>query len=425
MTYETAFTMSTTNIKFGPGTTGEVGADMKKLGCSRVMVVTDHNLSGTGPVLTVLNSLDEAGIEAVLFDGVVIEPTDKSFQQAIAFSTQGNFDGYVAIGGGSVVDTTKVSNLYATYPADFMDYVNQPIGKGVPVPGPVKPLIAIPTTAGTGSEATGVAVFDIIDRNLKTGISHGYLRPTLGIIDPDNTRTLPPMVAACTGLDVLCHAVESLTAIPYNKRPATPAGQSRPTYQGANPVSGVWSARAIQMASDNLVKVIEDSGDDEARGAMALAASLAGIGFGNAGVHLPHAMAYPIAGMVRDYRPEGYYTDHPLIPHGMSVILNAPSVFRFTASATPEAHLYAAELMGANTADADLDAAGDLLAEAFIEIMQQTNMPNGLRALGFTEDDIPQMAEGAYAQQRLVKLSPRPITREDFEQLFAETMTLW
>lgn len=425
MTYETAFTMTTTNIKFGPGTSREVGLDMKKTGSKRVMVVTDSNLSGTQPVQTVLDALQDAGIDAVLFDGVEIEPTDISFKGAIAFATQDNFDGYVAIGGGSVIDTAKVANLYSTYPADFMDYVNQPIGKGLPVPGPVKPLIAIPTTAGTGSEATGVAVFDLVERNLKTGISHNYLRPTLGIIDPENTRTLPPMVAACTGLDVLCHAVESLTAIPYNKRPATPEGQSRPTYQGANPISDVWSARAIQMASANLVRAIEDKADDSARGEIMLAASLAGIGFGNAGVHLSHAMAYPIAGMARDYYPEGYNATHPLIPHGMSVILNAPAVFRFTASATPEAHLHAATLMGADTRGADLSEAGDLLAGAFIKMMKQTNMPNGLRALGFTEEDIPQMAEGAFAQQRLIQLSPRPVTMEDFEQLFAETMTIW
>ncbi|MCI0710878.1 MAG: iron-containing alcohol dehydrogenase [Chloroflexi bacterium] len=425
MPYETAFTMTTTNIKFGPGTTREVGLDMKKIGTRRVMVVTDSNLSAMQPVQIVLKVLQEANIEAVLFDGVEIEPTDKSFKAAIDFATQGNFDGYVAIGGGSVIDTAKVANLYSTYPADFMDYVNQPIGRGVPVPGTVKPLIAIPTTAGTGSEATGVAIFDLVERNLKTGISHNYLRPTLGIIDPDNTRTLPPMVAACTGLDVLCHAVESLTAIPYDKRPATPEGQSRPTYQGANPISDVWSARAIQMASTNLVRVIQDSGDDTARGEMMLAASLAGIGFGNAGVHLPHAMAYPVAGMARDYYPEGYKANHPLIPHGMSVILNAPAVFRFTASATPEAHLQAASLMGVDTSGADLSDAGDLLAEVFIKMMKQTNMPNGLRALGFTEEDIPQMAEGAFAQQRLIQLSPRPVTVEDFEQLFAETMTIW
>jgi hydroxyacid-oxoacid transhydrogenase len=378
------------------------------------MVVTDPNLDAG----IVLSSLEDAGIEAVLFDDIEIEPTDGSFKRAIAFASDGDFDGYVAFGGGSVIDTAKVANLYATYPADFIAYVNQPIGEGVPVPGPVKPLIAIPTTAGTGSEATGVAIFDFVEKQVKTGISHAYLRPVLGIIDPDNARTLPPQVVACSGLDVLCHAVESLTAIPYNKRPAA---SPRPTYQGANPVSDVWAARAIEMAAENLVKAME--GDMQARGQMMLAATLAGIGFGSAGVHLPHAMAYPIAGMVRDYQPEGYNASHPLVPHGMSVILNAPAVFRFTGSATPEAHSRAAALMGVH--EATDTTVGGVLADAFIDIMQKTNMPNGLKALGFTEDDIPQMAQGAFKQQRLIKLSPRPVTVEDFERLFAETMVIW
>ncbi len=425
MTYETAYTMSTTNIKFGPGVTREIGLDMQKLGCQKVLVVTDPNLAQMSPVATVMQALADANIEAVLFSDVRIEPTNHSFQEAIDFATGNQFDGYVAIGGGSAIDTAKVANLYATYPADFLDYVNYPIGKGVAVPGPVKPLIAIPTTAGTGSEATGVAIFDFVERDVKTGISHTLLRPTLGIIDPDNTRTLPPLVAACTGLDVLCHAVESMTAVPYNKKPATPFGTARPTYQGANPISDVWSGQAIQLTSSNLVNIIEDNSDEKARGEMMLAAALAGIGFGNAGVHIPHAMAYPVAGMARDYEPAGYLTDHPMIPHGMSVILNAPAVFRFTASANPEAHLRSAALMGVDISGVSEADAGDLLANAFIDIIKQTNMPNGLRAVGFSEEDIPKMAEGAFAQQRLLKLAPRPVTIEDLEQLFAESMTIW
>ena len=389
------------------------------------MVVTDTNLASMQPVQIALDALKVVGIDAVSFSDVEIEPTNKSFQRAIEFASQGNFDGYVAVGGGSVIDTAKVANLYATYPADFLDYVNKPIGKDLPVPDKIKPLIAIPTTAGTGSEATGVAIFDFLEMNLKTGISHRFLRPTLGIIDPDNTKTLPPLVTACTGLDVLCHAVESLIAIPYNQRPATPLGEARPTYQGANPVSDVWASTAIQMASKSLIQAMQDSPDDTARGEMMLAASLAGIGFGNAGVHLPHAMAYPIAGMVRDYYPEDYDANHPLVPHGMSVILNAPAVFRFTGSANPKAHLRAAALMGVDILDIPESEAGNVLAEAFIDILKQTNMPNGLKALGFTNADIPQLAEGAFAQQRLIKLSPREVTIEDFERLFADTMKIW
>ena len=423
MTFETTFTVSTTNIKFGQGSTRELGYDMQKLGAKRVMVVTDSQIAQTPILETVLEALKVVDIEAAVFDGVKIEPTDESFKSAIEFAQNGNFDGYVGVGGGSCLDTAKIANLYATYPADFLDYVNKPIGKGIPVPGAVKPLIAVPTTAGTGSEATGVAIFDFVEREVKTGISHSYLRPNLGIIDPDNTRSMPPMVAACTGLDVLCHAVESLTAIPYNKKPYTPLGQARPSYQGSNPISDTWAAKAIQMTSQNLVRVMQNPEDDEARAEMMLAATMAGIGFGNAGVHLPHAMAYPVAGMAKDFHPEDY--PKPMIPHGMSVILHAPAVFRFTASATSKAHLHAAALMGVDINNVSESDSGKVLAEAFVKIMQQTNMPNGLKPLGYGEEDIPKLAKGAFAQQRLTQLSPRPTSLEDLEQLFAESMILW
>src|SRR5690606_9797148 len=171
------------------------------------------------------------GINPILYDQARIEPTDASFKHAIDFATDGNFDGYVGVGGGSSMDTAKVANLYATYPADFLAYVNPPIGEGRPVPGKLKPLIAVPTTAGTGSETTGVAIFDYLEMHAKTGIAHRALRPVMGVVDPDNTRTLPKMVAACTGLDVLSHAIESLTAMPYTDRAAPEHPKYRPAYQ--------------------------------------------------------------------------------------------------------------------------------------------------------------------------------------------------
>ena len=327
MPYETAFTMDTSSIKYGPGVTREVGFDMAQYGVTRVMVVTDPNLSNSEPVTVTLDALKAEGIDAVLFDQVRVEPTDTSFKEAIKFATEGNFDGYVAVGGGSSMDTAKVANLYATYPADLLAYVNPPIGEGRPVPGKLMPLIAIPTTAGTGSETTGVAIFDLEEMHAKTGIAHRALRPVMGIIDPNNTRTLSKMAAACSGLDVLSHALESLTAMPFNDRPAPESPKFRPAYQGANPISDIWSAKAIEVVSQNIVRAIDDPEDEEARGQMLQAAAFAGIGFGNAGVHLPHGMSYPVSGMVRNYIPDGYISDHPIIPHGMSVILHAPAVF--------------------------------------------------------------------------------------------------
>ncbi len=422
---ETRFTMDTSSIKFGPGATREVGADMARLGARRVMVVTDPRLAGGETVETVLASLRSEGIDAVLYERVRVEPTESSFLDATEFAIAGNFDGYVAVGGGSVMDTAKAANLYATYPAPLLTYVNPPIGEGKPVPGPLKPLIAIPTTAGTGSETTGVAIFDYEALHAKTGIAHRALRPAMGIIDPDNTRTMPPMVAACSALDVLSHAVESYTALPYDARPAPEHPGLRPAYQGANPISDIWATKAMDAMARNIARVVEDPNDDEARGEMLLAAAYAGIGFGNAGVHLPHGMSYPVSGMVKSYVPPGYPDDHPIVPHGMSVILNAPAVFRWTGQANPARHLEAARLLGAETRGAAAEDAGSILAGAIIAIMRRVDMPNGLAAVGFDPDDVDALVAGTLPQHRVTKLSPRPASETDLRALFLDAMTYW
>jgi hydroxyacid-oxoacid transhydrogenase len=425
MTFETAFTMDTSSIKFGPGVTKEVGYDMKKLGSKKVMVVTDPNLTDSDPVIVTLKALEEEGIKAVLFDKVRVEPTDESFKTAIKFAMKGNFDGFLGVGGGSSMDTAKIANLFSTHPAEFLDYVNKPIGKGLPVPGPLKPMIAIPTTAGTGSETTGVAIFDLVKMHAKTGIAHRTLRPIIGIVDPNNTRTVPKIATASCGFDVLCHAVESITAIPYNKRPAPESLDLRPAYQGANPISHLWASRAVEMVAKNIVSVVQDPSDDEARAEMILASTFAGIGFGNAGVHLAHGMSYPVSGMVKEYVPEGVKSDHPIIPHGMGVVLVSPAVFRFTASIDPELHLYVAQLMGVDTSGLEAKDAGDAIAERFIELMKATGIPNGLRAVGYGNSDIDEMVQGTLPQHRVTKLSPRLASAEDLRKLFAESMTLW
>jgi hydroxyacid-oxoacid transhydrogenase len=425
MAYETIYTIDTSSIKVGRGATSELGHDMQQTGARRVMVVIDPHLTDAEVTQVACDALAAQGIDAVRYEQVVVEPTDQSFQTAAAFAAEGHFDAFVAIGGGSTIDTAKAANLYATYPADFLDYVNPPIGKGLPVPGRLKPLIAIPTTAGTGSETTGTAIFDLVALKVKTGIAHRALRPMLGIIDADATRTLPPMVAACSGLDVLCHAVESLTALPYSSRPAPASAALRPAYQGANPISDIWCSQAIHLVSTYLIRAVTDPADDEAREQMLLAAAYAGIGFGNSGVHLPHGMSYPVAGMVRGYRPAGYAVDHPMVPHGMSVILNAPAVFRFTGPMNPARHLMAARLMGIDVRGAHDADAGHILADAFIAIMRQTGMPNGLRAVGYTEADLDQLAEGTLPQHRVTKLSPRSAGKEDLIGLFRDALQYW
>ena len=426
MDLETIFTMDAASIKFGPGSTAEVGEDMANFGCKRVMVCTDPRVARLEPVQITMNALEKAGVDAVLFDKSRTEPTDISMREAIDFAKDGNFDGFVAVGGGSSIDTCKMANLYSTYPSDdLLEYVNAPIGKATPIPNPLKPLIAIPTTAGTGSETTGVAVFDLTEQHVKTAVSQKQLRPHLGIVDPENTRTLPPMVAAGAALDVICHAIESLTNIRYSKRPKAISSAARPSYQGSNPISDVWARRAVELVSDNIIRAMSDPNDDEAREAMMLASTFAGIGFGNAGVQLPHAMSYPVSGMVRDYIPEGYPQDHAIIPHGMAVILNAPAAFRFGAQANPQLHLEMAKLMGADTRDAAPEDAGELLANATIDFMRKVGVPNGLSAIGFSEADLDDLVKGAAAQHRITKLAPRPFTDDDLRDMFKDAMRYW
>ena len=422
---ETIFTMDTSSIKFGSGATREVGEDMRAQGATQVMVVTDPRIAQLEPVAVAMASLRQAGIDAVLFDRVRVEPTNASFQEAIQFATDGKFDGYVAVGGGSSMDTAKAANLYATYPADFLAYVNPPIGRGEPVPGRLKPLIAIPTTSGTGSETTGVAIFDLTEMHAKTGIAHRALRPLMGIVDPNNTRDLPSMVTACSGFDVLSHAIESYTALPYDERPAPESPRMRPAYQGSNPISDLWAEHTIQMVARYLVRAVDDPTDDEAHSRMMLAATFAGIGFGNAGVHLPHGMSYPVAGMVRSFVPDGYPGDHPIIPHGMSVILNAPSVFRWTGQANPERHLQAAAWLGAPSRDAGPDEAGEVLATTLVGLMRRTGMPNGLHEVGFGEADVDGLVQGTLPQHRVTKLAPRPAGADQLRELFLGAMRYW
>ncbi|HXG08428.1 MAG TPA: hydroxyacid-oxoacid transhydrogenase [Gemmataceae bacterium] len=422
---DTAFEMAASNIRFGPGVTREVGMDLADLGARRVLIVTDPTMARLPPAQAVRESLAAEKIDYDLFDQVRIEPSDRSMREAIMVAQAGRYDAYVAVGGGSSIDTAKVANLCATYPADLMTYVNAPLGQGRPVPGPLKPLIAVPTTAGTGSETTGVAIFDLTDLHAKTGIAHRRLRPTLGLVDPENTRTMPPLVAASTGLDVLCHALESYTALPYDRRPRPERPLLRPAYQGANPISDVWSAQALRLVSTYLVRAVRDAGDDEARTNMLLASTYAGIGFGNAGVHLCHGMSYPVSSRVRDYYPPGYPADHPLVPHGISVVLCAPAVFRFTAPACPERHLCAAAFLGMDVSGLRPEDAGRALADRLIQWMKELGLPNGLAAIGFTPDDIPALVKGTLPQHRVTKLSPRPAGEDDLAALFLDSMRLW
>ncbi|MGW0593409.1 hydroxyacid-oxoacid transhydrogenase [Streptosporangium sp. NPDC002607] len=420
---ESVFTYGAPALKFGSGASAEIGFDLGQYGARRVLVVTDPGVAATGAPQRIAEQLSGFGMEASVYEGVRVEPTDESLLAAIEHArASGPWDAFVAVGGGSSIDTAKAVNLLTTNPGELMDYVNAPVGGGLAPSRPLKPLVAVPTTTGTGSESTTICVLDVLDLKVKTGISHARLRPVLAVVDPDLTMTQPAGVTAAAGMDILCHALESYTARPYTsyerKRP-----EERVPYCGSNPVADMWSERAIALLAQSFRTAVRDGDDVEARGRMALAATFAGLGFGNAGVHIPHANAYPIAGRVRDFHPEGYPAGEPMVPHGMAVALTAPEAFRFTFEAQPERHLRAAELLDPSAARPD--DLSEYLPGVLTRLMRDIGLPGGIGGVGYTEADVPALAEGAMKQQRLLSTAPRPVTEGDLTKILTRSIALW
>ncbi len=420
--HETIFTMEATPVKFGAGGVQDAGWELERLGVSRALLVTDPGLAALGVPDRVRELIEGEGIEVVVYDQARVEPTLESFQHAVDVALEARVDGFVSVGGGSSIDTAKVANLVTTHPAPVMDYVNPPVGEGRRPPSPLKPHLAIPTSSGSGSEATTVAVLDVPDRRLKTGISHRFLRPTQAIVDPELTRTLPAEVTSSAGLDVVCHAAESFLSKPFDTRPAPDAPGDRPPYQGSNPVADVWSAKALEFGGRYLRRAVADGDDLEARGFMMLGATMAGVGFGSAGVHIPHACAYPIAGLKHAYVPAGYPDDHPFVPHGHSVIVTAPAAFRFTYEAMPERHHHVAELLRGEPLD---DPGPDSLPDALRELMRDVGAPSGVADLGYVEDDVEELVAGAVQQQRLLAVAPRETGEDDLRHVIHASMRNW
>ena len=418
------FSVEAPKIKFGRGSLNEIGDDARALGMTRVAVFTDPKVSQLEPVAKVVESLKSKGTDAVVYDQVAVEPTDISFKQGSKFASEGKFDGFVSVGGGSVMDTCKASNLYSSYPADFLDYVNAPIGKAVQVPGKLKPHIACPTTFGTASECTGIAIFDLLEIEAKTGIVSPMIRADLGVLDPSVLSSLPPLVRAANGFDVFSHACESITARPYTHRPAPESSQKRPLSQGANPYSDITCLEAINLIGRNVVQAVNDPSDENFDSLM-FAGMLAGIGFGNAGCHLPHGMSYAVAGLVKDYQPDGWPADHPMVPHGISVIVNSPAVFRKTGPACPERHWEAADAMGADLTDRNMEDGGEILADQIISMMRETGIPNGLSGVGYSMSDLDALTDRSFAQKRLIDNGPLPLSRNELKELFHGAMSYW
>jgi alcohol dehydrogenase class IV len=422
---ETIFSVSSSPIKFGPGALRELGDDALALGMKRVAFFVDSHVLSSAPGETALASLRAAGLDVVVYDQLRYEPNSDSFEAAAAFARDGAFDGFVSLGGGSVMDTAKAANLLSTYPDELIAYINAPIGRAKPVPGKLKPHIACPTTCGTGSETTGITIVDLKSVGLKTGIASPFLKPTLALVDPTTTETLPGGVVAACGFDVLTHAVESYTARPFTSRPRPEHPSQRPPYQGSTPYNDIGAIAAIRIGGKYLARAVRDPGDIEARHQLMFASTLAGLAFGSAGVHIPHAMSYSVATLRHEFTASGYQDRDPMVPHGIAVVINAPAAFRFTASANPARHLEAAAALGVDVSGAAPEKAGEILADAFIALMRETGLPSGIAALGYSDADVSALAEGAFAQQRPLVMAPCAVTKPDLEAMYRNAMRYW
>jgi len=419
------FTVMMPKLTFGRGCLGEVGERAQARGLKRVALFTDPYLRDGPYVATVKTSLEQHRIDTVVFSDIRIELDDASVELAAAFLADGNFDGVVSVGGGSTIDAAKAALLYSRFPAKTTDYFAPPVGAGIPIPGPLLPHIACPTTSGTGSECTSVSVIRINALNTKFVIGSPFLVPSEALVDPACTDSLPANVIASTGYDLLCHALECYTARAYTSWDKVDDIGKRTLLQGANPWSDMSARRALEIVGEFLVRGVNDQTDQEARNNLMWGATLAGMAFGNSGTHLPHAMSYGVTHLMHDVKTDGYPVDSPFIPHGISVMVNAPAIFRYLAEGAPERHLEAARFLAADTRGAGPDDAGEIVAKRLVDLMRNTHAPNGLQGVGFGPADVSALAASSIRQTRAINNAPKVANQTDIETIYSNSVSYW
>jgi len=420
-----SFTIDIPKVTFGRGVLHEVGERAQALGMQRVALFTDAYLEDGPYVASVQKSLLDVGLSCQIFSDIRVEPDDVCVDEAAKFLISDNFDGVVSVGGGSVIDTAKAAMVCAKYPRPVRDYFAPPAGEGMPIPGPLYPHIACPTTAGTGSECTSISVLRIRELNTKFVFASPHMLPDAAVIDPTCCDTLPSNVVASTGFDLLSHALECYTAKAYSQWCSVKNPNARPLTQGANPWSDLAAAKALEIAGEYLVRGVIDASDHEARDQLMWGASLAGMAFGNSGTHLPHALSYGVTHLMKDITTAGYGIETPFVPHGISVIVTSPATFRYTADAAPERHLEAAKFLNADCKGGDLKDSGEILANRMIELMRQTDIPNGLSGVGFSENDIQKLSNSSIRQTRAIDNSPRETNLIDIENIYKNALNYW
>jgi alcohol dehydrogenase class IV len=382
---------------FGANATRQLGEVALRLGLERILVVTDPVLVQAGLIDAVQGPLSEAGVRVELFSGGEPEPSLEAAYKAIAVGREFRPDGILGLGGGSNMDLAKIVSVVLAHGGTPSMYFGDS-----KVPGPVLPLLCLPTTAGTGSEVSAAAVLTDTATAMKVSTLSNHIRPRVALVDPLLTHTCPPKVTADSGIDALTHAIEAFTAVDNATFPLPPGEKS--VYQGKNPMADVIAEKAIALVGQYLRRAVRDGSDTEAREGMALAATLGGLAFSNAGVAVVHALEYPVGGAVH-------------CSHGAGNGLLLPHVMRFNLEARPAAFARIAALLGENITGLSETEAAHRAVEAVDRLKADIGIPARLRDLGVTQEQLPLFAEKAFALKRILRVNPRPVSQADLEKI--------
>src|SRR5262245_13349297 len=385
---------------FGRDATRQLGEVTGGLGVKRLLVVTDKLLFEAGAVDTVLGALSEAGVTVELFTGGEPEPSLKAAYAAIAAGREFRPDGVLGLGGGSNMDLAKVTAVVLSHGGTPLMYAGD--GK---VPGPVIPLLCLPTTAGTGSEVSAAAVLTDTENQIKVGILSNHLRPRVAVVDPLLTVSCPARVTADSGIDALTHAIEAYTAVDNASFPLPPG--ERTVYQGRHPFGDLLAEKAIALIGAHLRRAVTDGQELPAREGMALAATLAGLAFSNVGVAVVHALEYPVGGATH-------------CSHGCGNGLLLPYVMRYNLVARPRELATVARLLGVDTSGLGEHQAAQRAVEAVEKLRADIGIPARLRELGVRQEQLRGFAEKAFGIKRILRVNPRPVTVEALEAILRE-----
>lgn len=385
-------------LVFGPGAVAQLGALARELALKRVLVVSDRALAAAGVLVPVEGALGEAGIDFRVFDGGQPEPSLELVDECLSVGRSFKPDAVLGLGGGSNMDLAKCVALLLSRGGALRDYV----GDGR-VPGPVMPIVCVPTTAGTGSEVTAAAVLTDTANQVKVGVLSNYLRPRLAIVDPRLTLSCPAKVTADSGIDALTHAIEAYTAIDNAAFPL-PAGETS-VYQGRHPLGDCLAEKAIALVGRHLAAAVRQPADLVHREGMALAATIAGLSFSNVGVALVHAMEYPLGGLTH-------------CSHGAGNGLLLPFVMRYNLPGRERQFAQIARLLGENVDELSVEAAADRAIAAVERLKAEIGIPARMRELGVRAEQIAGMAEKAIGIKRILRVNPRPPTQADIEQIY-------